>query len=183
VFLDEDDDPDDDLLEALADAQAATGADVVTASVRPADDPDGQRLFLGDPGALGLVENQYGVIGLVRRSLVTADASLDEGVDPDWLLFARLALSGARIVSIPDPLARCVRKPGRIGDVPGDGVAVLRLFEESGAVLHDLPQLAATLAATLQRAGSIPASVDGAKHGRFEHGLGRLARRARARLR
>src|SRR5207248_1689470 len=69
VFLDEDDDPDDDMLDTLVAVQAATGADVVTAAVRPADDAEGLRLFLGDPGALGLAENSYGVIGLVRASL------------------------------------------------------------------------------------------------------------------
>src|SRR5262249_45738299 len=63
VFLDDDDNPDDGLLAALVAAQAASGADVVTVAVRPRGARDGVHLFLGDPGALGLVENQYGVVG------------------------------------------------------------------------------------------------------------------------
>ena len=38
------------------------------AAVRPADDAVGLQLFLGNPGPLGLIENQYGVIGLVARA-------------------------------------------------------------------------------------------------------------------
>jgi glycosyltransferase involved in cell wall biosynthesis len=144
-----------ELREALAAAQAASGADVVTAAVRPADDPEGIHLFLGDPGALGLVENQYGVLGLVRRSLLG-----DAGAEPAWTLFARLALSGAKIVPVPEPLAAYDGSPGRVGDVPGEGLAVLRLFEQADpARLADLPQLAATLAAAHARAARPAAST------------------------
>jgi glycosyltransferase involved in cell wall biosynthesis len=152
VFLDEDDDPDDGLLDTLVAAQAATGADVITAAVRPSDDPGGIRLFLGDPGALGLVENQYGVIGLVRASLAAAELVDDDGVDPDWPLFARLALGGARIVSIPEAVSTHEGAPANVTDVPGPGLTVLEAFETSDAAnLQDLPQLAATLAAALER--------------------------------
>jgi glycosyltransferase involved in cell wall biosynthesis len=151
VFLDDEDIPDDAMLDTLVEAQAATGADVVTASVRPAGDPGGHHLFLGDPGALGLVENQYGVVGLLRRSLAATHTARD-GVDPDWLLFARAALSGARIVSVPEPLATHTGRPGRAGDVPGEGLAVLEAFEQvSTPALGNLPQLAATLAASSLR--------------------------------
>jgi glycosyltransferase involved in cell wall biosynthesis len=147
VFVDRDDDPDDDMIEALVAAQAASGADIVTAAVRPADDRHGVRLFLGDPGPLGLVENQYGVLGLVRRSLL--DNPPDGEVDPDWPLFARLTLAGARIVSIPEPLSTHSGRPGRTGDVPGEGLAVLDAFEQQQ--IAGLPQLAATLAASYAR--------------------------------
>jgi glycosyltransferase involved in cell wall biosynthesis len=151
VFLDEDDDPDDRMLDVLVAAQARTGADVVTAAVRPADDPRGIQLFMGDPRALGLVENLYGVVGLVRASLAVAELPDDDGVDPDWLLFARLALGGARLVSIPEPLSTHAGSPAKVVDVPGPGLAVLEAFEgRHSSELEDLPQLAATLAAALE---------------------------------
>src|SRR5947207_1334469 len=85
VFLDDDDQPLDDLLDVLVAAQASSGADVVTAAVHPADDPAATQLFLGDPGPLGLAENQYGVLGLVRAELAVAELPASGGgVDPDW---------------------------------------------------------------------------------------------------
>jgi hypothetical protein len=152
VFLDEDDEPDDALLDTLVAAQAASAADAVTVAVRPADDPDGIHLFLGDPGPLGLLENQYGVVGLVRSDVVAPQALAEDAIDPDWPLFARVALAGGRIVSLPEALSAHSGRPGRAGDVPGEGLAVLDAFEERPvAELRDLPQLAATLAAALAR--------------------------------
>jgi O-antigen biosynthesis protein len=152
VFLDDDDLPDDDFVDTLAAVQAATNADVVTAGVRV---PDGSlRLFLGDPRALGLVENQYGVVGLVRKDLVRWVP--EDGDDADWPLFARLALAGGRVVSLQQPLAAHLGRPGQASDVPGHGLTVLAAFEEHGSELHDLPQLAATLAAANDRLASTP---------------------------
>jgi glycosyltransferase involved in cell wall biosynthesis len=154
LFLDETDIPDDKLIDVLVAAQAAAGADVVTTAVRDPNDLDGALLFLGDPGPLGLIENQYGVIGLVRRSLASADS--------DWLLFARLALAGRRIVSIPDPLAVHAGRPAAIGDSPAEGLAVLEAFEANGAMtMQELPQFAATLGASLARreAAQLPPSA------------------------
>jgi glycosyltransferase involved in cell wall biosynthesis len=151
VFLDRDDNPDDALVDRLVQAQAASDADVVTCAVRPGHRPGGIQLFLGHPGSLGLVENQYGVLGIVRRALLDDTALPESGADPDWVLFARLALGGARIVSIPDPLSVHQGSPGIVGDVPGDGLTVLETFEACGTYLRDLPQLAATLAAANAR--------------------------------
>jgi hypothetical protein len=106
---------------------------------------------------LGLLENQYGVLGLVRRDVVAAHAPAEDAVDPDWPLFARIALAGGRIVSLPEPLATHAGRLGRIADLPGEGIAVLHAFEESGVDLADLPQFAGTLAATLQRNAAAPA--------------------------
>jgi glycosyltransferase involved in cell wall biosynthesis len=146
VLIDDDDVPDDTLVDELVAAQAASGADAVTTAVRPADDAVGLQLFLGEPGPLGLVENQYGVLGLVRRSLATDD--------PDWPLFARVALGGGRIVSIPDPLAL------HLGSPTDERPAVLRVFETAGpAALRELPQLTATLAAALERREMSPPLV------------------------
>jgi hypothetical protein len=188
VFLDDEDTPDDGILEAFVAAQAAANADVVTAAVRPADDPRAAQLFLGDPGALGLVENQYGVLGMVRRSAV-AHLTHDGGIDPDWPLFARLALAGARVVSIPDTLSEHRGRPGTVGDVPGDGLAVLAAFEEREAgPLRDLPELAATLGASLAGV-ELRRSADHASAGALERilrilrseGVAGVARRARRR--
>jgi glycosyltransferase involved in cell wall biosynthesis len=157
LFLDDDDAPDAELLDALAAAQAAADADVLTCAVRHAQTV---QTFLGDPGALGLVENQYGVLGLVRRSLAVAQSASEGVVDPDWPLFARLALAGARIVSIPDALSAHSGRRGTARDVPGEGPAVLEAFEaHDGAPLHDLPQLSATLAAALARLDAQPHSA------------------------
>jgi hypothetical protein len=151
LFLDHEDDPDDELLDALLSAQAASQADAVTTGTRSGEG-DGLQLFLGDPGALGLVLNQYGVLGLVRRSSAAAHLTSEAALDPDWPLFARLARAGGRIVSIPVPLATHSGRPGMVGDVPGDGLVVLEAFEgPAAAPVEDLPQLTATLGAAVQR--------------------------------
>jgi glycosyltransferase involved in cell wall biosynthesis len=154
VFLDPDDAPDDSMLDTLFAAQTASGADVVTAAVRRSG---GIELFLGEPGALGLVENRYGVVGLVRRTPQLEQHIVDGGADPDWPLFARLALDGARIVSIPEALSTHTGRIGSVADVPGEGVTVLEAFEACGG-MPDLPQLAATLAAAVLRHHSAPHS-------------------------
>jgi hypothetical protein len=142
VFVGEDDVPDDGIVDALVAAQAASGADVVTTGVRVGADI---QLFLGDPRALGLVENQYGVLGMIRRSLLTDDVISDS----PWVLFARLAVRGAHVVSIPTPLAKHAGAPR----TAADRLAVLEAFESAPPeALADLPQLSATLAAALERA-------------------------------
>jgi glycosyltransferase involved in cell wall biosynthesis len=163
VFLDDEDEPDDSFLETLVAAQAASGADLVTSAVRPRDEPEGIQVFLGDPGSLGLVENQYGVVGLLRSELAAAERLPDGAVDPDWPLFARIALKGGRVLSFPEPLATHAGRPGQVDDVPGEGLAVLDAFEEAHVRdLRDLPQLAATLAASARRrAATATVDVDG----------------------
>lgn len=189
LLLDERDRPEPELLPALVEAQAASGADIVTAAARPEDEPTGVQLFLGEPGALGLVENQYGVIALARRDLV-APVVTDGAVDPDWPLLASLSLAGARIVSVPDPLSRHSGRPGTIADVPGDGLRVLRLFESTPAPAGT-PALAATLAAAILRGARRDARVPGTTAGGVlrrsvrvlrEGGLGAGVRAARSRL-
>ena len=174
IFLDDDDEPDNGFVDALVDAQAASNADVVTAAVRL--EAGRVQLFLGDPGSLGLAANYYGVVGLVRSELAAGDSLADEGPDRDWPLFARLALAGARIVSIPEPLSSQASDPGRIDDVPGAGLSVLEAFEVARD-LPDLPQLAATLAAAYARASEREHGVVAAREGR----VAALARRAKSR--
>lgn len=160
LFVDDEDTPDDGLLDAFIAAQASSGADAVTCAVRAAEAPGAVHAFLGEPGALGLVENQYGVLGLVRASLV--HDCFDGAADPEWPLLVRLALAGARIVSIPDALSVYGGRPGTIRDVSGSGLAVLEAFEARDAVpLYELPQLTATLAAALARVESELAASSG----------------------
>jgi glycosyltransferase involved in cell wall biosynthesis len=160
VFLDDDDEPDDGLLDAFVSAQAESDADAVTVAVRPADDTGAVQLFLGDPGALGLVENLYGVLAFVRSAVIAAQRMPDDASDPDWPVLARVALGGGRIVSLPEALSTHRGRPGRAGDVPGEGLTVLEAFENRPvAELQDLPQFAATLAAALMRPAN--ASEDG----------------------
>jgi glycosyltransferase involved in cell wall biosynthesis len=179
VFLDDDDTPDDTFVDVLVSAQASSNADVVTAAVRPAR--GGAQLFLGDPGALGLIENQYGVVALVRSELAAAHLPGKEtAVDPDWPLLARLALAGAKIVSVPEPLASHTGKPGEVVDVPGEGLTVLDAFEEArSAQLRDLPQLAATLAAAHARQAAPQDGVTAAPHASVLRRAVRATRRLR----
>jgi glycosyltransferase involved in cell wall biosynthesis len=173
VFLDDDDLPAEGMIDALVAAQSASGADVVTAAVRPAD--AAVHLFLGDPGVLGLTANHYGVVGLIRRELLPAEVP-DGSVDPDWPLLAQLALDGARIVSSPEPLSDHSGRVGTVSDVPGEGLSVLRIFETHGGPFPELPQLAATLAAANARLERQPPAPPAA------NGVMALARRTRDRL-
>jgi hypothetical protein len=94
LLLGEDDVPAPQLEETLVRAQQVSGADVVTCGLFV----EGKvQLFHGEPRALGLLANGYGTVALVRRSLLK-----DE---PAWPLFAGLSVAGARIVSVPLPLA------------------------------------------------------------------------------
>src|SRR5262249_38749456 len=125
------------------------------------------------PAPFGLVENQYGVIGLVRASLAVSALASEADADPDWSLFARLALAGARIVSIPIPLSTHSGAIGKVGDVPGAGFGVSEAFEDVKAMpLADMPQLAATLAAALQHSSSADPAARPSRRGE------RLLRRA-----
>jgi glycosyltransferase involved in cell wall biosynthesis len=142
VVCDEDAVLDDRCVELLTQAQAASGADVVTCGVRLADGTE--RLFLGEPRGLGLLANHYGTVGLVRRSLLPGGAARD---DP-WPLYADLSLGGATIVSIPRALAD---RRKDVGEVHGDPAAALRVVQSFEAYLpsplRGLARLAAGLAA------------------------------------
>jgi hypothetical protein len=109
-----------------------------------------ERIFLGDPGGLGLVANHYGVAPLIRRSLLReCQPTRRTDVDPDWVLLARVAVQGARIVSVPRAL---VAREGPVGDVdgaPADALLVAEAFEEQlPRALSSLARLTAGLAAT-----------------------------------
>jgi glycosyltransferase involved in cell wall biosynthesis len=86
--------PEPPLRDTLERAQQVSGADVVTCGLFVYGKV---RLFHGEPRALGLLSNGYGTVALVRRSLLTDEQP--------WPLFAGLSIGGARIVSVPIPLA------------------------------------------------------------------------------
>jgi glycosyltransferase involved in cell wall biosynthesis len=143
VIRDEDDVLDDDCVELLTKAQAVSGAGVVTCGVRLGD--GAERLFLGEPRGLGLLANNYGTVGLVRRSLLPDGP----GQDDPWTVYARLSLEGATIVSIPRALAACQKEPGNVDRDPATALVVVQRFETHlPASLRGLARLAAGLAAT-----------------------------------
>jgi glycosyltransferase involved in cell wall biosynthesis len=139
------DEPAPDFEETLRRAQRASGADVVTCGVRIGAK---ERLFLGDPGGLGLIDNHYGAAALALRSLVG-----DED-EPMWPLLARLATGGARIVSIPRALVQR-HDVATTGADAAEALAVAQRFEERlPPPLRSLARLTVGLAA--ERAGSEP---------------------------
>ena len=143
LVCDRDDVLDDACRETLAGAQAASGADVVTCGVRL--ESGVERLFLGEPRGLGVIANHYGTVGRVRRSLLPAGA---EDEDP-WLLYARLSLDGASIVSIPRALATRREPPGDVDNNPATALRVVEQFERRlPDPLRALARLAAGLAAS-----------------------------------
>ncbi len=146
VFLDEEDLPDPDLLKTLVDVRQATGADVVTCGLRLEDE---LRMFPGEPGGLGAVENGYGNVALLSRSVLDDVTEPPPGArDPDWPLLARLARDGASIVSVPLALVRRRTKPGSAEDDPVAALAVVQQLERSlPDPLRGSARLAAGLAA------------------------------------
>jgi glycosyltransferase involved in cell wall biosynthesis len=151
VFLDEDDEPAEELLETLVRAQAASGADVVGCGLRVRGENGTPTLhfFLGEPGGLGLLSNSYGSVALIRRTLVDdlATSWPVEG-DADWPLLARLSLAGARIVSVPAPLVTRGARPGTIDRHPSDALLVVEQVERTlPSPLRSTARLAAGLAA------------------------------------
>ena len=155
VFLDEEDLPEPDFVETLVRAQVASGADVVSCglSFESGDGSRAERFFSGEPGGVGLLTNDYGTVGLFRRTLLDDLATpWPVAGDPDWPLLARLSASGAQIVSVPIPLVTRVARPGTLEHVPSDGLLVVEHLEHAlPPHLRSLARLAAGLAAEVQR--------------------------------
>jgi hypothetical protein len=112
AFVDDDDVLFPEALEVLARSCLLSGADVVTSGSRSfsgdaaprARDGDVIGLHLGEPYELGLLTNYYGgVTSLWSRPLLEQLGGFRGGtLVEDWELLARAALSGARVVSVPD---------------------------------------------------------------------------------
>jgi hypothetical protein len=148
LLLDDGDEPDPALVETLARAQKASGADVVTCGV---SDGETEYFFAGEPGGLGVLANDYGTVALVRRELL-ADVA-----DPEWPLLARLSAAGARIESVPLPLVRRSQPPGTLAREPSDALLVVEHVERAlPRPLRSLARLAAGLAADAARAADAP---------------------------
>src|SRR5262245_39530842 len=150
VLLDKDDVADDELESTLLRAQAATGADVVTCAVRvaPAEGAETVQFFSGEPQGLGALSNDYGTVALLRRNVVEGLAKRQDVTDRHWPILAGLATSGARIVSVPLPLATSATSPGTVEDTPADALLVLEQFDQAAPVqLRQVGRLAAGLVA------------------------------------
>jgi glycosyltransferase involved in cell wall biosynthesis len=155
VFLDEEDIAGPDFVETLLRAQAETDADVVSCglSIERENGFRTEYIFSGEPAGLGLLANDYGTVGLIRRALLE-DVSTPWPIlgDADWPLLARLAASGARIVSVPIALVTRTARPGGLEDAPSDVLLVLEELEQAlPPYLRSLARLAAGLAAEKQR--------------------------------
>jgi glycosyltransferase involved in cell wall biosynthesis len=177
LLSDDADELDPDCLQTLQRAQTVSGADVITCGVRIAR---GRReklhLFLGEPSGLGAIANYYGTVALCRRALFPG------GDDPAWVRLARLALSGARIVSVPRPLARTTRAPGSAASDPEAALAVVRAFERAQPpTLRALPRLAAGLAALAAQGDRPPTPRERLAWVWTHEGAGGLLRRGRLR--
>jgi glycosyltransferase involved in cell wall biosynthesis len=148
ILLDEEDVPNPALVETLLRVRAAAQADVVTCGLRLERD-DGTlalQFFSGDAGGLGALSNAYGNVALIRRSLLD-DLDVAPGVrDPDWPLLARLARSGAKIVSVPLALVERRATPGSADDDPAGALLAIQELEQA---LPDQLRGAARLAAGL----------------------------------
>jgi hypothetical protein len=180
VFLDEDDVPDDELLEVLVRAQAWSGADVVTCALRTTAEDGGPtlRFFSGDPGGLAALGNDYGTVAIIRRPLLDdMSEPWPAEADPDWPLLTRLAVSGTRIVSVPMPLATRAVPPGSVERNPADALLTLRHLE---AVLPDsisqLARVAAGLAANQAGAPDPASPANGVARRAFRRLRQRVAR-------
>jgi hypothetical protein len=104
------------------------------------------RLFLGDPGPLGLGQNHYGTTAVIRQEVLEHASSVDGAADPSWPLLAGLALGGAHILALPQPLVRREQEPGSVRTDPVGAHAVLELFEGASDTRPDPSLLAAVLA-------------------------------------
>jgi hypothetical protein len=171
LFVDDEDEPQPDLLETLERAQAASGADVVSCGLRIRDG-GGEMLhfFHGDPGGLGLLFNGYGSVALIRRSLLRGE------IDADWPLLARQSVDGARIVSVPAPLVTRSEHPGSLDRDPATALRVAEVFDRAlPEALRSLARLAAGLAATA--AAQAPAASTATRRARRREAILRRTRR------
>ena len=156
VFLDEEDVAAPELLATLVRAQVASGADVVTCGLALQHPDHGAELhfFLGEPRALGVLDNGYGNTALIRRSLLNEMTSTWPAGDPDWPLLARLSTSGARIVSVPLPLIARNARPGTLEQHSADALQVVQTLEQClPPQLSSLARLTAGLAADMRPGG------------------------------
>ena len=160
VFLDEEDVPDDVLLETLLQALRGAQADVATCGIRvPGTNGETTlHFFSGDPGGLGAVDNAYGGVGLFKRTVLgNLTPTWPSPRDADWPLLARVVASGASIVSVPRALVRRAVVPATVAN---DGAGALLVAQHLEGALPDAlrgsARLVAGLAARSDRTSSRP---------------------------
>jgi glycosyltransferase involved in cell wall biosynthesis len=155
-----------ELVETLVRAQQVSAADVVTCGVSVNGT---MHLFPGEPGALGLLTNAYGTVALVRSALVEGR----EG-EARWPLLAQLSLEGARIVSVPLPLATTTTAPATLQTQPAQALRVLASFERA------LPENLRFLAELVTRTAAADSDASQAPRRSFvRRALARLGRTLR----
>jgi glycosyltransferase involved in cell wall biosynthesis len=148
VLLGQEGGDDPALMQLLRRARDATDADVVTCAVRVGDT---LRFFAGDPGGVGAIRNGYGTVALCRREVLERATDLSPRArDRTWPLLAELSMSGARIVSVPLPLATSETVPGNVDNDPAGAVLVAQHLERA---LPDPIRGAARIAAGLASPG------------------------------
>jgi glycosyltransferase involved in cell wall biosynthesis len=163
VLRDDDDMEAPELVETLVRAQQTSGADVVTCGLSVNGTT---HLFPGEPGALGLLTNGYGTVALARSQLVEGREREDR-----WPLLAQLSLEGAKIVSIPVPLATSTTAPATLQTQPAQALRVLASFERA------LPENLRFLAELVTRtAAAEPVASQAPRRSFVRRALGRLAR-------
>jgi glycosyltransferase involved in cell wall biosynthesis len=150
VFLDEGDVPEPELIEVLLRAQARSGADAVSCGLRSAE---GLQFFSGQPGGLGVLANDYGAVALLRRDALPEHVpAWPADRDPDWRLLAGLTATGAKVVSIPEPLVTRSAGVGTVREDPGDALLAVHELERAlPRPLRGMARLAAGLAANAAR--------------------------------
>lgn len=114
LFLDGDLIPDANLVETLVRAQVKGRSDIVTCGIRFTSSRSGRRysrvrLFLGEPGELGVIENLYGEpIVLVSKEALDKTGGFAEWTDGQyavWEFLIQATQLGLRIDALPIDLA------------------------------------------------------------------------------
>jgi glycosyltransferase involved in cell wall biosynthesis len=184
LILDDDDLPADDLLETLVRTAGATGAHAVSCGLRIRDAGGGTSIhfFEGEPLGLGAIRNGYGTVALFRRAALSeAVPTWTTARDPDWPLLARLAGSGASIVSVPKALVERRAGPGSVDDDPAAALLAVQPLEQA---LPEPARGAARLAAGLSAsAAETSVTANGSALRRAAYVLRRFTTQTSRRLR
>jgi glycosyltransferase involved in cell wall biosynthesis len=144
LLLDAADRPLPGMVDALTAALRATGAGAVTCGQLAKDGT--AWLFAGACAGLGVVENRFGGVGLIRRPLATrAVAAGEANDDPDWPVYAALALDGVAVESLPETLVERMQPPGDLRRAPVAARTVAGLYERTlPSATRGLARLAAS---------------------------------------
>jgi glycosyltransferase involved in cell wall biosynthesis len=181
LLVSDGDEPAPECLATLEQAQAGSGADVVTCGTRTSRHT---HLYLGEPRELGLLGNYYGLVALCRRTLLDDVGTGRDDGDGRWAGLAALSAAGASIVSVPRVLARTASAPATIETDPRAALAVVHTFERTARPEWRLfPRLAASLAARAAEPIPSPSALERVRWVWQHEGPSGLAQRAERWLR